>query len=588
MLRFEHPELLWLLAALPVLAVFFYVVHLWRKRSLSAFADQPMLQELSPHMSTAKRTGKQILLLFGIGFLILAFANPQLGTRLEEVKREGIDLFVALDVSLSMKAEDIRPSRLEKAKRDVSALLNKLRGDRVGLIVFAGDAFVQFPLTSDYSAADLFISAVDVDAVPTPGTMIPTAIELALKSFSADLPTQKAIIIVSDGENTEGEIVSAVEKATTAGVTVFTVGMGTPEGGPIPLYNAAGVRVDYKRDRSGNIVLTKLDESTLQQISAATKGSYRRATSGGNEIDDVFKELSTLERVEFGVKQVTGFESKYQYPLAAAILMFLFELLLSERRGTLLTWLRRLVPLPALFCLVMGFGSTAGAQTHRSLIGEGNEAFESGKFPDAEVEYKKALQDYPDSKIGQFNLGDAYYKQERYDEAQQAFATFAATGDNALEASKAFYNLGNTLYQAGKLEESIEAYKQTLRLNPTDEEARYNLELARKKKKEEEKKDQNKDQKNKDQKKDKQDEQQKQDQQKQDQQDKQQQQQQQQQQPQQDQQQQQQPQPQTAQQNQMPKDQAERILEALRNSEKEIQKQIRKREGVRTKTEKDW
>ncbi|MEX1138146.1 MAG: tetratricopeptide repeat protein [Bacteroidota bacterium] len=580
MLRFEHPDFLWLLAALPALAVFFYGVHRWRKRSLSAFAAQAMLQELSPHMSTAKRTGKQVLVLFGLGFLVLAFANPQLGTRLEEVRREGIDLFVALDVSLSMKAEDIRPSRLEKAKRDVSALLNKLRGDRVGLIVFAGDAFVQFPLTSDYSAADLFISAVDVDAVPTPGTMIPTAIELALKSFSADLPTQKAIIIVSDGENTEGNIVSAVEKATSAGVTIFTVGMGTPEGGPIPIYNAAGSRVDYKRDRGGSIVLTKLEESTLQQISSATKGSYRRATSGGNEIDEVFKELSNLERVEFGVKQVTGFESMYQYPLAASILMFLFELLLSERRGSILSWLRRLVPLPAILCLALGMNLPAYAQTHRSLIGEGNEAFDGGKFPDAEAEYKKALQEYPDSKVGQFNLGDAYYKQQRYDEAQQAFATFASTGENAIDASKAFYNLGNTLYQAGKLEESIEAYKQTLRLNPTDEEARYNLELARKKKKEkeEEQKQENKDQQKKDQKKDKQDEQQKQDQQKKDQQQQQQDQQQQQ----------QQPQPQTAQQNQMPKDQAERILEALRNSEKEIQKQIRKREGVRTKAEKDW
>jgi tetratricopeptide (TPR) repeat protein len=282
------------------------------------------------------------------------------------------------------------------------------------------------------------------------------------------------------------------------------------------------------------------------------------------------------------VKQVTGYESMYQYPLAAALLFFLIELLLSERRGTVLSWLRRLVPLPALFVLAIGFGSMADAQTHRSLINEGNKAFESAKFPDAEAEYKKALQEYPDSKVGQFNLGDAYYKQKRYDEAQQSFATYAATGENPADASKAFYNLGNTLYQAGKLEESIEAYKQTLRLNPSDEDARYNLELARRKKKEEEQKKQNKDQKE-----DKQDDQQKQDQQKQDQQK--QDQQDKQQQPQQPQnQQQQQPQPQTAQQNQIPKDQAERILEALRNSEKEIQKQIRKREGVRIKTEKDW
>lgn len=585
MLRFEHPDFLWLLAALPALALFYYGIHRRRKKSLSAFAAPPMMKELSPHMSTTKRTGKQLLMLLGLGFLILAFANPQLGTRLEEVKREGIDLFVALDVSLSMKAEDIRPSRLEKAKRDVSALLNKLRGDRVGLIVFAGDAFVQFPLTSDYSAADLFISAVDVDVVPTPGTMIPTAIELALKSFSSDLPTKKAIIIVSDGENTEGDIISAVEKATSAGVTVLTVGMGTPEGGPIPLYNASGVRVDYKRDRAGSIVLTKLDESTLQQISAATKGSYRRATSGGNEIDEIFKELSTLERVEFGVKQVTGYESMYQYPLAVAILFFLFELLLSDRRGTVLIWLRRLVPLPALLCLLLGFGTTAFAQTHRSLIKEGNEAFENGKFPDAEAEYKKAVQEYPDSKVGQFNLGDAYYKQQRYEEAQQSFATYAAAGEDPVDASQAFYNLGNTFYQAGKLEESIKAYKQALRLNPSDDDARHNLELARKKKNEEEKKKQDKDQKKDQKKEEKQDQQQKQDQQKQDQQKQDQQDQQQQQQ---QNQQQQQPQPQKAQQNQIPKDQAERILEALRNSEKEIQKQIRKREGIRIKTEKDW
>jgi Ca-activated chloride channel family protein len=580
MLRFEHPEILWYLLALPALAVFFAVMHRWRSKQLAAFASTEILRQLAPDMSTTKRSLKQTLAVLALGFLILAFANPQLGTRLEEVKREGIDLFVALDVSLSMKAEDIRPSRLEKAKRDVSALLNKLRGDRVGLIVFAGDAFVQFPLTSDYSAADLFISAVDVDAVPTPGTMIASAMDLALKSFSEDLPTQKAIIIVSDGENTEGDILTAVEKVTKAGVKVYTVGMGTTEGGPIPIYNAAGARADYKRDRAGSIVLTRLDESTLQQISASTGGSYRRATSGGNEIDEIFEELSALERVEFGVKQVTGFESMYQYPLAMALLLFLLEFLLSERRGTVLSWLRRLIPAAVLVALSLGAPS-AHAQTHRSLIGEGNEAFERGKFTDAEAEYKKALQEYPDSRVGQFNLGDAYYKQDRFDEARQAFETFAATGDRPHEVSQAFYNMGNTLFKAEKLDESIEAYKQALRINPNDDEARHNLELARRKKKEEEqKKQQNKEQQKQEEKKEeKQENKQKNEQQQQDRRQQQQNQQPRDQQP--------QPQPQT-QQNQIPKDQADRILEALRNSEKEIQKQIRKREGVKIRTEKDW
>src|SRR3989304_4776465 len=283
MLQFSHPDYLWALAALPLLAAAFVVLLRQKTKRLGRLIHKNLTHLLAPDVSGGKSGVKYMFLLLGLGFLLLALADPQVGTRLEEVKREGIDLFVALDVSLSMKAEDIRPNRLEKAKRDVSNLLNRLQGDRVGLIVFAGDAFVQFPLTSDYSAADLFITAVDVDAVPTPGTRIAGAIELALKSFPADVPTQKAIIVVTDGENNEGNVVAAVEEANSRGVKVYAVGMGSVEGGPIPIYNAENRRIDYKRDRTGSIVLTKLDETTLQQLASIGEGSYRRATSGGNE-----------------------------------------------------------------------------------------------------------------------------------------------------------------------------------------------------------------------------------------------------------------------------------------------------------------
>lgn len=580
MLRFEHPDMLWALAAVPLLAVLFWVLRSRQRKLLSRFVSEGLLATLAPDLSGAKRGVKNGLLLGGLACVILAIANPQVGTRLEEVKREGIDLFVALDVSLSMKSEDIRPNRLEKAKRDVSALLNKLRGDRVGLIVFAGDAFVQFPLTSDYSAADLFISAVDVDAVPTPGTVIASAIELALKSFPQDLPTEKAIIIVSDGENTEGDLDAAIRNAVSAGVKVFTVGMGTAAGGPIPIYDAAGNRVDYKRDRNGSIVLTKLEEGTLERLALETNGSYRRATSGGNEIDEIYEELLALERVAFDAKQVTGYESMYQYPLALAILLLIVDVLLSERRGALLRMIRRLIPAATVVALVL-LPRVADAQTHRSLIGDGNDAYAEGKFPDAEVQYKKALQKYPDSRIAGYNAGTAYYKQQRYDEAGQSFSEYAASAEIPAEASAALYNLGNTLFQAGKLDESIEAYKQTLRLNPRDEDARHNLELARRKKREQEQQQQQQQNKQ-DQKKDQQKEQ------KQDQQKEQEQQKEQQQQPRPDQQQPQQQQQQPTKQEMIPKEQAERILEALRNSEKEIQKQIRKREGTKVRTEKDW
>ena len=578
MLQFEHPEYLWALLALPALVVVFYALRRWKRNLLRRFVSQGLTHQLAPDLSAAKYSVKVVALLLGVGCLILAAANPQVGTRLEEVKREGIDLFVAMDVSLSMKCEDIRPSRLEKAKRDVSNLLGKLRGDRVGLIVFAGDAFVQFPLTSDYSAADLFISAVDVDAVPTPGTMIGSAIELALKSFTDDAPTQKAIIIVSDGENTEGDLASAIDDANKQGVKIYCVGMGTAEGAPIPIYNAAGDRTDYKRDRNGTIVVTKLDESMLQQIASATGGTFRRATSGGDEIDDIFKEISSLQKTEFGSKQITGFESKYQYPLAMAILFLLVEVLLSERRGTVLRLLRRFLPAVTVLCLAALPSGQSVAQTHRDLVKKGNESFHKEQYGDAEADYKKALQVKPGSATANFNLGDAYYKQKRFQEAGRSFGTFASSPHEADARAKAFYNAGNSLFKENKFKESIEAYKQALRINPSDDDARYNLEMAKLRQQQQQQKNQKQNQdkdKNQNQNQNKQQQQQKQNQQKNQQQ-------------QQQQQNQQQQQPKVAKKDKIPKEQADRILEALRNNEKEIQKQLRKRKGTRIKTDKDW
>jgi len=556
---------------------------------LARFIAASLFSQLVPDLSSARAIVKQTLLLLALVLLIVAAANPQVGTRLEEIKREGIDLFVAVDVSLSMKAEDIRPSRLEKAKRDVSSLLSKLEGDRVGLIVFAGDAFVQFPLTADYSAADLFISAVDVDAVPTPGTMIGRAIEMGLESFRKDLPTQKAIIVVSDGENTEGDVDGAVEKAKEAGVRVYTVGMGTPDGGPIPMYNATGERIDYKRDRAGSIVLTKLDESILQRIALSTGGSYRQATSGGNEIDDVFKELASLEKTEIGSLQVTGYQDQFEYPLALALLLLMLEHVLSERKGRLMTKLLKLLPPTRLLPIALLFlFSTGRAQTVRSHVSAGNHHFEKNRFADAEVEYRKAIEKDPKSHEARFNLGDSHYKQDRFDEAQRAFGSTATTGSTAADRASAYHNLGNSLFRAGKIQESLESYKQALRLNPTDDETRYNYQLARDRlKQQQEQKQQKKNRQDKEQKED--DQEKKRQQQKDDQQKNQEQQQNQEQQKQQEAKQDQVKQQQGQQQkNQMPKDQAEQILQAMRNNEKELQKQLRKREGVRIKVEKDW
>jgi len=587
MLEFQHPQYLWYLLALPALAGVLLLSNIRRARLLNRFIDHHLLKQLVPHSSNAKRVLRQMVILLALGLLIITLANPQVGTRLEEVKREGIDLFVALDVSLSMKCEDVRPNRLEKAKRDVSILLKKLSGDRVGLIVFAGDAFVQFPLTADYSAADLFLSAVDVESVPTPGTMIASAIDKALGSFSNDLPTQKAIIVVSDGENTEGDVAGAVERAQKAGVKIFAIGMGTLEGGPIPVYDSRGNRVDYKRDRASNIVLTRLDESALQKIASVSGGSYRRATSGGNEINDVYNDLTTLEKTEFGVKQITGYESQFQYPLGLGILLLLLEFLLTERRGRLLSRFRGLVAAVILILLCLFLSPRASAQTVRSHIASGNEFYADKKYGDAEASYKKAQEKDPASREAQFNLGDTYYRQERYEESLRAFSTAGPAAKDPVEQSAALHNIGNSLLKSGKIQESIEAYKRALKLNPTDDETRYNYQYARELLKQQQQKDQQKNQdKNKDQKQDQQQKDQQQDRQKDQQQNENQQNQQQQQEQERKA---REEQAKAAQQkNQLPKEQAEQILEALRNNEKEIQKQLRKREGAKIRVEKDW
>ncbi len=577
MLRFEHPEYLWFLLLIPALGTGFFFLNLWQKEQIRKFIGTNLIARLAPEASCAMRVIKQLLVLSSLFCLILTIANPQVGTRIEEVKREGIDLFVALDVSLSMKSEDIRPSRLEKAKRDISELLRRLSGDRVGMIVFAGDAFVQFPLTADYAAADLFLSAIDVDAVPIPGTMIGSAIEVALKSFSKDAPTKKAIVVVSDGENTEGDVMGSVEDAKKAGVRIYSVGMGTSDGGPIPVYNQNGDRTDYKRDQSGSIVLSKLDETMLQQIASTTGGTYHRATSGGNEIGDIFKELSSLEKVEFGTKQVTGYETRYQYPLVFAILFLIFDLMLSAKRSKVIARLKKFLPSAvALFCFII-FSRSLTAQTVRSHVSEGNRVYEKGRYTDAEVEYKKALEKNSKSKEAQFDLGNSYYKQQRFDEALREYGNSGASMKSPEERAETYYNAGNSLYRSNKFQEAVEAYKHSLKLNPNDDDTRYNLQMARAKlKQQEQQKQQKKDQKQ-DQKQD-----QKKDQQQQNQQQKQQQQQKQ------EQAKQDKTQPQTQKKNQMPKQEADRILEALRNNEKEIQKNLRKREAVKVKVEKDW
>lgn len=336
MIRFANIEYFWFL----LLAILFFVLYMfynsWRKRSSNRFGTQKQVDDLMPEVSEVKPVYKFILLLLGLVFLVLGLVDPQVGSKLEKIKREGIDLMLVLDVSTSMMAEDIKPNRLERSKMAISNLIDKLSGDRIGIIIFAGNAYKQLPLTTDYSAAKLFLSAVDTKIVPTQGTAIGKAIDMAVSSFDEE-EHNKAIIIITDGENHEDDAVGEAEKAAEIGIQVFTIGMGLTEGVPIPIYNSYGNKTGFKKDRQGKTVVTKLNEDMLRQIAAAGNGAYARANNGSTGLRKIFNEISQIEKKEIETKQFTDYEHRYQIYIFAAFLILLLELLMDNKRSK---WIR--------------------------------------------------------------------------------------------------------------------------------------------------------------------------------------------------------------------------------------------------------
>ena len=341
MIRFMHIEYLYGLAVIPLLIAAFWWFGRARAKAAASFGREEMIARLTPDAGPAKRTVKMVLILAAAALLLVALAGPQIGTRLQEVKQEGVDIFIALDVSLSMKAEDIKPNRLEKAKFEIRNLVSRLAGDRIGLIVFAGEAYTQFPLTTDYSAANLFLDVVDVDVAPVPGTSIGAAITRAMESFDPNQTTTKVVVIITDGEETEGDAFAAAEEAAGKGVLLYTIGLGSPAGAPIPVTGPNG-QTDFKRDRSGSVVVTKLDEASLEKIASIGNGKYFRGTNAQDELDEIYKNINSLQKQEFGVKQFTDYEDRFQYFLFPALLCLLAEVLVTENR---VPWLSRWNPL---------------------------------------------------------------------------------------------------------------------------------------------------------------------------------------------------------------------------------------------------
>lgn len=335
MFRFGNQEALYLLALIPVLVFLFIYFRIQRKKAISKFGNPDILAPLMPNTSLTRPAIKFSIAMVALTFMIIGLARPQFGAKLQKTKRKGVEIVIALDVSNSMMAEDIQPNRLERAKRAIARLTERLNNDKIGLIVFAGDAYVQIPITTDYNSAKMFLSAISTSVVPKQGTAIGAAINLATSSFSPQSETSKAIVVITDGENHEDDAVGAAKQANENGIIVHTIGMGLPQGGPIPV-NSAGGQQDFMRDKEGTVVVTRLDEKMLQDIAISGGGTYVRANNTEVGINKIFDEVNKMEKTELETRTYSEYNDQFFYFFFVALALVLVEFIVMERKNKLL------------------------------------------------------------------------------------------------------------------------------------------------------------------------------------------------------------------------------------------------------------
>jgi Ca-activated chloride channel family protein len=332
--RFAQPDMLYLLLLVPVLTVIWIIGNRQRRLARERFGDEALLKRLSPDYSPARMVAKFFIRLLALVMAVLTVARPQFGSRLEEVKREGVEVIIALDVSNSMLAADIIPSRLERAKQAISQLVDQLREDRIGLILFAGDAYTQIPITNDYLSAKMFLSTAGPDAVSKQGTDIGAAIDLGMRSFTPESDKSRALIIITDGENHEENALEKAREGADKGIVIHTIGIGSPDGSPIPVMT--GGKTDYLKDNEGNTVISKLDEKGLQEIASVTGGRYVRANNTSIGLTEIYNDIGRMKKSEINSVMYTEYNEQFLIPAAVMFLLLVADLLTADRKNNLL------------------------------------------------------------------------------------------------------------------------------------------------------------------------------------------------------------------------------------------------------------
>ena len=498
MFRFESPIYLYLLVLIPLLALIRYLSYRNQKKRLRKFGEPSLLKALMPDVSRFRPSVKFWILQGALALLIVMLARPQMGTKINHEKRVGIETIIAMDISNSMRAEDIVPNRLDRSKMMVENLVDHFTNDKIGLIVFAGDAFVQLPITSDYVSAKMFLSSIDPSMMASQGTDIARAIEMASHSFTQEEGIGKAIVVITDGEDHEGGAVEAAEAAKKNGMRVYVLGVGSTQGAPIPVPGTG----NYMQDNTGNTVMSALNEDMCKQVAQAGGGAYIHVENNSAAQEQLDNELDKLAKKETSTAVYSEFDEQFQAFGVLALLLLILEICIFDRRNPLLKHVslfgKRKVAVMLLFLTAL----SVTAQTDRQYIRQGNKQFRMGDYPNAEVSYRKAFEQNPKNPQASFNLGNALMAQKKDSAAVTQFENASRLETNPLRKAQSFHNIGVICQTHKMYGEAIEAYKNALRLNPNDDETRYNLVLCKHQKQKQDQQKQNQGQNNDDQKKD--------------------------------------------------------------------------------------
>ncbi len=468
-----HPWVLHLLWILPVAGWLLIAQRRRRRKALERFAESGLLARLTPEDHDGKRLLKGLLLLCALGVLILALAGPRWGNHYQEVSRRGVDIMVVVDVSKSMEVEDVKPHRLERARREIIDFLKVVAGDRVGLTAFAGAAFVQCPLTLDYAALEMFLTALEPGIIPVPGTDLGSAVETALSAFDFKTETDKVMLMITDGEDNEENGLEAARKAAGQGVKIFVFGIGDPSGGPIP---AGDNRGGFKKDADGKLVLSKLDEGTLREIASVTGGGYVRSVAGDLDLDMLYfagiKRKTEAQVLKSG--KIKVHDERFFVFVLFAFLMLLAEAIIDDKRRP--TGKKRF----GFLLILVIFSLCVIPEPKDALAAESSpdELYRQGRYADAEEGYNRLDMDHPKDIRYRYNRGCAAFQGGKYTAATAAFSSVLKRTEDPAVRFKAAYNLGNTAFNQGDFEAAAGFFRQALADDSTSDDARYNLELS--------------------------------------------------------------------------------------------------------------